>query len=264
MSTRFVSKAWTRLLLAASLLFSIGSASAGLFDDDEARKAILDMRQKIEQLRQQLETKQAEDVKNLSEEDASIRRGMVDLQNQLNTQRTEVEKLRGQNEQLLREIAEVQRKYKDSIQTFQERIRNLEPSKVTLDGQEFSAMAEESRDFNEAFGVFRSGDFVNASRLFSEFLGHYSKTGYRAPALFWLGNAQYANKQYKEALNSFRSMLSIAPDHMRAPEAMLAVANCQVEMKDAKAARKTWETLISTYPDSEAAAAARDRLSRFK
>ena len=264
MSNWFVSKSFSRTFITASLLLSIGYAKAGLFDDDEARKAILDLRQKIDLLGQRLEAKQAEDVKNLSEEDASIRRGMVDLQNQLNIARSEVEKLRGQNEQLLREIAEVQRKYKDSIQTFQDRIRNLEPSKVTLDGQEFSAMAEETRDFNEAFGVFRTGDFVASSRLLSEFLGHYGKSGYRSAALFWLGNAQYANKQYKEALSSFRSMLSIAPDHLRAPEAMLAVANCQVEMKDSKAARKTWETLISTYPESEAAAAARDRLSRFK
>ena len=45
---------------------------------------------------------------------------------------------------------------------------------------------------------------------------------------------------------------------------MLSIANCQVELKDTKAARKTLEDLIKAYPQSEAAAAARQRLPRLK
>lgn len=249
-----------RFWIALCLCASISPVIAGLFDDDEARRAILDLRQKIETNRQQQES----DHKSLSEENVSIRRSLVDLQNQLNTTRSEVEKLRGQNEQLVREIAESQRKYKDFTQNLQLRISNLEPAKVSLDGLEFLATADETRDFNEAFSLFRNGDFVASSKLFNEFMVRYPRSGYLPSVLFWHGNAQYANKEYKDALASFRRMLNSASNHNRAPEAMLAVANCQVEMKELKSARKTWETLISTYPESEAAAAARDRLSRFK
>ena len=253
-----------RPLLAVLLAGFMGSSFAGLFDDEEARKAILDLRQKIEMSKQEMGAKLSDSVKTLSEEDVSIRRSMLDLQNQLSTYRSDIDKLRGQNEQLMRDIADVQRRNKDSTQGLQERLRNLEPSKVTLDGQEFLAIAMEQRDYEEAFAMFRSGDFVAANRLFSEFVSRFGQSGYRPSAFFWLGNAQYAKKDYKEALNSFRILLTIAPEHMRAPEGMLAVANCQVEMKDSKAARKTWETLLATYPNSEAAEAARDRLSRFK
>jgi TolA-binding protein len=45
---------------------------------------------------------------------------------------------------------------------------------------------------------------------------------------------------------------------------MLAVANCQLELKDVKAARKSLEDLVASFPTSEAAAAAKDRLARFK
>ena len=257
-------KFYLRPLVAVVLVACMGSSSAGLFDDEEARRAVLDLRQKIEALKIDLEKKQTEGAKTLSDEDTSIRRGMLDLQNQLTTARSDIDKLRGQNEQLMREISDIQRRYKDSTQSLQERLRNLEPTKASVDGQEFLAIAIEKRDYEEAFGVFRNGDFVSASRLLTEFLSRYSQSGYRPSALFWLGNAQYANLDYKESLNSFKVLLAIAPDHMRAPEAMLAVANCQVEMKDSKAARKTWETLLTAYPNSEAAEAARDRLSRFK
>ncbi|HQQ70062.1 MAG TPA: tetratricopeptide repeat protein, partial [Alicycliphilus sp.] len=61
-----------------------------------------------------------------------------------------------------------------------------------------------------------------------------------------------------------KSLLAAAPDHARAPEAALSIANCQIELKDTKAARKTLEELLRVYPQSEAAAAAKERLARLK
>ena len=83
-------------------------------------------------------------------------------------------------------------------------------------------------------------------------------------ALFWLGNAQYATRNYKEAVANLRNMLTLAPDHARAPEALLCIANCQIELKDTPAARRTLEDLIRVYPQSEAAQAAKDRLARIR
>ncbi len=45
---------------------------------------------------------------------------------------------------------------------------------------------------------------------------------------------------------------------------MLSIANCHGELKDAKAAKKTLEDLVRTYPKSEAAVAARERLVAMK
>jgi TolA-binding protein len=82
--------------------------------------------------------------------------------------------------------------------------------------------------------------------------------------LFWLGNAQYATRDYKEAIMNFRALVAKKPDHLRAPEAVLSVANCQLELKDIKGARKTLTDLIKAYPDSEAANAAKERLVALK
>ena len=49
-----------------------------------------------------------------------------------------------------------------------------------------------------------------------------------------------------------------------AAEALLAIANCQAELKDSKAARRTIEDLLKTYPKSEAAQAGRERLASLK
>ena len=91
-------------------------------------------------------------------------------------------------------------------------------------------------------------------------LRRWPNSGYRESALFWLGNAQYGKRDYKEAINSFRTLVSTLPDSPKAPEALLAIANCQAELKDTKAARKTIEELVKAYPKSEAAQAGRERL----
>ena len=60
------------------------------------------------------------------------------------------------------------------------------------------------------------------------------------------------------------SSLSMEPSGPRSAEAMLAIANCQVELKDNAAARKTLDDLVKRFPTSEAAQAAKDRLARLK
>lgn len=251
-------------LLALSLLASAGFVQAGLFDDEEARRAILDLRQRIDQLRQESEQKQAEETKRATDEAAQLRRALVDLQNQLEASRVEMAKLRGQSEQLARDVAEIQRNQKDVGQSLEDRLRKLEPVRVSVDGREFSAEPAEKRDFESALAVFRKGDFAASQVSFSDFLNRYSASGYRPSGLFWLGNAQYATKDYKEAQANFRTLVQQTPDHMRVPEALLAIANCQLEIKDVKAARKTLEELLAKHPGTEAAAAAKERLARLK
>lgn len=249
------------LLLCA---FGASVAQAGLFDDEEARRAILDLRQRVETARQEADQRSNELSARTTEDNAQLRRSLLDLQNQIEAMRTDMARLVGQNEQLARDVAELQRQQKDALSGFDERLRKLEPAKVTVDGREFVADLAEKRDFDAALGVFRRGDFPGAQNAFVEFLKHYPSSGYAPSAFFWLGNAQYATRDYKEAIQNFRALLTQAPDHLRAPEAVLSIANCQVELKDTKAARRTLEDLIKAYPQSEAAAAAKQRLPRLK
>src|ERR1035437_6054398 len=90
-----------RMVLGACLGLAAAGVNAGLFDDEEARKAILDLRQRVDVVRQEAE----QGLSRTSEDNASLRRSLLDLQNQIETLRSEVAKLRGLNEQLLRDVA---------------------------------------------------------------------------------------------------------------------------------------------------------------
>lgn len=251
-----------RLPILAALcsgLFAPASHAA-LFGDDEARQAILDLRQKVDANSQRA----AEDNRRNADDIAQLRRSLLDLQGQIDGLKADQAALRGQNEQLGRDLAEMQRRQKDMAQGVDDRLRQFEPVKVTVDGREFTADPAEKRDFEAALAQFRQGVFGQAQSAFADFVKRYPQSGYTPSALFWLGNAQYATRDYKEAIANFKLLLSTASDHARAPEAALSIANCQSELKDAKASRKTLEDLVKVYPQSEAAAAARERLAKLK
>ena len=243
------------LALTLSCAF-VSTGHAALFEDDEARRAILELRQRVDVL-QQVNQRSGDD-------NSQVRRSLLDLQTQSETLRMEHAKLRGQNEQLLRDVADLQRRQKDIAQGVDERLRQFEPVKVTVDGLEFQADADEKRDFEAALAVFRAGKFADAKTAFAGFVRQYPRSGYVPSARFWLGNAQYAAREYKEAIGNFKVLLSEAPGHARAPEAALSIANCQIELKETRTARKTLEDLLRDYPQSEAAVAAKERLSRLK
>lgn len=254
-----VAAAFVALAASASL-----PAHAGLFDDDEARRAILDLRKQLEASNDQARARQNDQMTQMAAQLDQLKRSLLDLNGSIEAQRADNAKLRGQIEQLTRDVADAQRKQTDLQQGVDERIRKVEPQKVTVDGKEFSVDPEEKRGYDDALAGFRKGEFDRASLGFSGLLRRFPSSGYRDSALFWLGNTQYAKRDYKEAIASFRTLVSSSPDSPRAAEALLAIANCQAELKDTKAARRTIDELVKTYPRSEAAQAGKERLASLK
>ena len=252
------------VVLAVTAAFS---AQAQLFPDNEARKAILELRgtdeAQAKQLAEIVATHKAAN-KEVLEQIQLLRRSLLDLNNQIEAIRVDMARQRGSDEQLARSVSELQQRQKDIAQGVEDRIRKLEPVKVSVDGKEFLADPDEKRQYDEAFALIRGGDFAAAATAFANFGRRYPASGYVDAARFWLGNAQYGKREYKEAVATFRALLASAPEHPRAPEAMLALANCQAEMKDSKAARVTLAELIKKFPQSEAAQAGKERLAALK
>ncbi len=257
-----------------ALAFTAGQgAHAQLFGDDQARQAILDLRQRFDQ--------SVAAQNRLVEENTQMRRSMLDLQQQIESLRGELARGRGQEEQFTRDIGELKRMQTGQQQALEDRVRRLETSETaraasesaaaappppppTLAGTDAAGSTGDKQEYDAALAVFRAGDFKGAQSGFANFIKRHPRSSLAPSALFWLGNAQYATRDYKEAITNSRSLLTASPNHQRAPEAMLSIANCQIELKDSRAARTTLESLVKTYPQSEAAQAGRERLAKLK
>lgn len=240
MTTRFT---WAAAVLAACTLLPL-QASAGLFEDDEARRAILDLRGKMAE--------------------KADKSSLLDLSGQNESLRQEVARLRGQVEVLTNEIANMQRRQKDLYVDLDARIRKLEPQQVLVDGKEASVGMAEQKAYDAALTHFKEGGYKMAADGFIDFLKRYPQSGYAPAAQYWLGNAYYAQRDYRSAVAAQAEVVKKYPDSPKAADAMLNMASSYMELKDKANARKTLESLIARYPKSQAAENAKQRLSQLK
>lgn len=234
-------------------------ASAQLFGDNEARKAILDLRGKVAELEKQFKDKDAELAARIEKVEPALR-GSLDLANQLDQLKAELARLRGQLDQLANELAVQQRRSRDLYTDLDTRLKRLEPTSVTLDGRAATVDRGEQAAYDNALGSFRAGDFKGAVNSLQVFLARYPNSAYAALAQYWLGNSHYQLKDYKAAMAAQRVVVDRHADSPRAPDALLNIAASQVELNDRPGARATLARIVKEYPESEAAGAARDRL----
>lgn len=255
------------LLIGLALATAATCVQAGLFDDTEARKAIVELRGRVEVSEAQAQARLVElSVLNaqLTEQISAMRRSLLELNNQLEGLRTEVARLRGGDERLVHDLAELQKRQLDVSQSLDERLRRLEPLRITIEGREALVAPDEKRAYDEALELIRGGQFDRAVPLLNQFLRRFGGGPYGDLARFWLGNALYGKRDYPQAIVAYRGFVAMAPEHPRAAEALLALANSQAEMKDPRAARRTIEELMKAYPESEAANAGKERLAALR
>lgn len=252
------------------LLFVLtGTSFAGLFQDDEARRAILSIRKKIETIEQdRINDNQAiqgsNGFKGLRDESQKIKIDLLDLQKSIEELRSDIAKQLGQQEQLTKELSDIKAKQRELAQSFDERMRRFEPVKVNVDGKDFLAEPNETQEYETYLAALRKGDFKLAKQGFNDFLRHYPKSGYQSLSLFWLASAQYAAREYRDAISNFKLAIEANPASAKSPEAMLLIASSYAELKDIRSARKFLEDLIKTYPQSEAATTGKSNLLKLK
>src|SRR5574340_1009723 len=257
-------------------------AQAGLFSDEDARKQIEDVRKQIEDARAQIQDNRKEIQRlearllKLDNRDSQQTRSMLDLQSQIESLNSELRKLRGQNEELAHGLQDAEKRAKDFYVDLDTRLRHFESLEEAAKDQvvpasgvapvaavstDSSDPASENRAFEAAYGLFKDGRHANAVKAFHEFLKKYPDSVHVPNAIYWLGSAKFALKDYRGALGFYQRLLKISPATPKAAEALLKIAECQQELKQTTAANKTLKQLIAKYPGSDAAARAKKLLA---
>ncbi|WP_112173277.1 tol-pal system protein YbgF [Paraburkholderia unamae] len=249
MSHRFSLLRTAAAACVAGVAFSALPAHAGLFDDDQARQAILDLRAKTDSLATQL---------------SAAQRTILDQSNHIDQLNQQVATLRGQDEDMANQLATLQKQQKDYYTDLDTRLKKFEPQQETVDGVQGTVQPGEMETFNAASQQFRNGDFKNAATSFRSFISKFPQSPYQPTAQYWLGNALYALKDYKGSTATWQNLVSKYPQHPRAPEALLAIANNQIEQGQKAAAKRTLEQIVSQYGSSDVAQTAQSKLSQLK
>ncbi len=243
-------------LVALVLVSIVVPAHAQLFGgDDEARKAILQLRSQITALQQ----RDAELTARIERLEAA-QRNQLELVNQLDGLRQENARLRGQIESLANDVATLQKRNRDLYSDLDARVKKFEPQSVTVDGQNATVDRTELAAYETPLAQFRAGDFKGALPGFQQFVARYPNSAYAPAAQYWIGSAYYALKDYKSAITALRALVDRYASSPRVPDALLTIAESQVQLGDRKSANSTLTRIVKEFPDSEAAKIAKERL----
>ena len=245
--------------LLGGLLLVSSPAHAGLFADEDARKQI-----------QQLEARIATLEKRLAEVELQNKltvRSLLDLQMQMEMQSSEARKQRGLFEEFAHVQQDAEKRQKDFYVDLDSRLKQLEGNnagvRAPVSGDAGSQMGED-RVFEAAYGFYRAESYREAARAFRDFLRRFPQSAHEANVYYWLGNADFLSREYAGGIDAYHNLLTKYPDHPRASEAMLNMAECQLALKKKSAAKATLKKLVAQFPGSDASDKAKKRLATLK
>ncbi len=210
-----------------------GNQAHALFGDDEARKAIVD-------LRAQVQSQQAAQMQ------------MLDRLDKLTK---EVQMLRGQVEVLNNSYGKQQDLYGD----LSTKIKDLEPGKKAAQAAQDQNIAAQQA-FDEALKQFNKGNYDQAIKGFTAFGQRYGRNKLYPDSLYWLGSSYYGKGQFAKAIETQNRLISSYPRHAKVPEAMLVLGTAQIDAKKPAEGKATLQKLVGQYPKSDAAKVAKSLL----
>jgi tol-pal system protein YbgF len=214
------------LSAAALLALTLATPAAQAFSDDEARRAILELRTQIKQINEQNQ------------------QARLQLADQMDLLHQEIASLRGRVEELSQRgpSAGGNAGHANAPQTPQ------------------AGDPQEQAVYEAAADQYRNGRYKEAAASFSAFIQSYPDSDLSGDAQFYLGSSQYASKDFKNSIQTMQTLVKNRPEDPRAPDALLVVAADQIELNDMKSAKASLQRIIKDYPGSPSAETAKSRL----
>jgi TolA-binding protein len=231
---------------------------------------VRDIKQAQERLAVTLPTmdqKIAEVTRALESLDKASRRSGADTSVQLQKTIEDVAALRGQLETALHKVQELEAALATSREESERKLaelkgeeekraaearRRAEELKRPEDKKEFLALAEKKA---------KAGEVALARELYAEFLKKWGKDPLAASAHFGLGESFYGEGKCREALFEYGKVIQEHPKSDEAPGAYLHSSDCFQKLKMGQEAKLALEEIVKSYTKSEAAVAAKAKLS---
>jgi len=232
------------------------AAQAGLFDDEEARARVNALRNEMGSRLDKLE---------------ASARAQLELANQIEQLKTEIARLRGENEVLSNDLANAIKRQKDFYVDLDNRLRKLEPAPAEArpdaraDPQGPAAKvdpAQEPRDYETALAGLKASKFKEAGAAFVAFIKAYPNSSLIASAHYWGAYAHAQARDHAAAAELFGKFAASWPNDERAPAALESRIASLEALKDWKNARAALELLAEKYPNSEPGKKAKLKLKK--
>ena len=271
--------------LVCSQLFSLTSHAA-LFDDKEARKKITEMEAAMQSQHQATQAALAELKKNQQAIEQrlnaveAITKGQFlgDMQNQIETLKQEIARLKGDLEVAAHNVDATQQRQKDLYTDTDTRLRKLESGTPVTSTEGATAVggnapavpavpdkaSQEFQTLELANGLSKEGKHKDAFAAYDKFLKDYPASSFAPDAIYGLGYSQFALRSYKSAIATQQKLVDLHGTSPKVPDAMFNIANSQIQLGQVTNAKKTLKELVAKYPNAEVTPSAQKRLKALE
>ncbi len=144
------------------------------------------------------------------------------------------------------------------------------PSRVPLTSASGGASSE-IRDYEDAFRLYRAGDYRRAIDQFESFLQTHASSDYADNALFWMGECHFKLGDHERAVLVFEDVVKRYPNGNKVPDALYRQGRALLEIGTrsqqtaayAPAARQVFQRIVMEHPDSDRVLEATRELERL-
>lgn len=265
------------IFISGFTLAPSASQANTLLADDEARRAIIDLRTRVEsmdskivelerrlQLSAQGQLQILNENERLRSELARLRGQIEEAQQTVNTGKSQQKDLFLDLDRRLSQQRELLSQQRDLYKDVDQRIRQIEPVPLSVDGVNYRVSPQEKAQFEEVRELLRNGEFRRSVSAADAFQQAHPASVLASHVLLLKGSALYADRDYKAAILARQDFIDRYPNHPSRPQAILNLAASQAESGNPMTARGTLEGLIKSYPNSSAATEARDRIKTLR
>lgn len=255
-------------------LFVTVSAQAGLFSDDDARKQIQQLDERVTKQTQQSDDRTAK----LEEASQSQTKSILDLQGQIDALNAVIRALQGQNEELKHGLQAAEKREKDFYVDLDTRLRKLESSAGKTDalqGQYTSLAAQQQAltnssqqnsvtvaDLTARLGQLEAKlqamqetleaklQAIQAAKSTTDSTPADPSDPIPANRTYEAAYAVYKEGNYADAIKAFNEFLDKFPESVYVSNANFWIANAYYQMKEYKTALKIYQGFLKYFPDS--------------
>ncbi len=221
---------------------------------------------------------------------------LMDLVTRLDSQQRELQQMRGELEELRHELQMLQQRQRDLYLDTDRRLSRFEregarpvldvpetpavSDAVPSDAQPATASTTDSNDaaapvapidpaaereaYQAAFNILRELRYEQAIAAFTGFLTQYPDGRYAPTAQYWIGEANYARRDFGQAIQAYQTLVEQYPSNAKVAESLLKIGYSYHELGKADEARPVLEQLLGKYPGTTEAGQAENLLKRLR
>lgn len=261
-----------------TVLLVIAGISSPVIAEDTSK---LSDRQRIQRLERMMESQ-----------------GLVDLLMRLESLQREVQQLRGDSEVQSHTLNDIKKRQRDLYIDIDRRLLQLErgtaggtgyappvavnpapaPEPVSPASGPVPKVAQqpvtssatvvdsagEQQAYQQAFNLLRELRYAKAVVAFRSFIKKYPNGRYAHIAQYWLGEAGYAQGNFKTAIKDYQALLDNYKNSPKRAQAMLKIGYSYRKLNDIKSAKATFNKVIKTFPGTTEAGQAQKVLKEIK